>query len=42
MESLEAFARAAMHPAYRPLEDIHHTPGNVSSFGDFVIRPPKS
>lgn len=42
MELLEAFARAAMHPAYRPLEDIHHTPGNVSSFGDFVIRPPKS
>jgi len=40
--SLEAFARAAMHPAYNALEDIHHTPGIVNGFGAFVIRPPKS
>ena len=42
MEALEAFARAALHPAYNPLEDIHHTPRNVDGFGEFVIRPPRS
>ena len=36
--SLEAAARAAINP----LEDYTYTPETMSSFGDFVIRPPKS
>jgi cell cycle sensor histidine kinase DivJ len=42
VEQLEAFARAALHPAYNPLEDIRHTPDIVNGFGEFVIRPPRS
>ncbi len=42
VQSLEAFARAAVHPLHNPLEDIRYTPDEMSHFGDFVIRPPKS
>lgn len=44
VQSLEAFVRAAQNATlnHNPLEDIHHTPEGLSSFSDFVIRPPKS
>ena len=37
-QSLDAFTKSALNP----LQDINHTPEAVSSFGAFVIRPPKS
>jgi len=37
-QSVEAAAKAAVNP----LEDYTYTPDTMSSFGDFVIRPPKS
>ena len=37
-QSIEAAAKAAINP----LEDYTYTPESMASFGDFVIRPPKS
>jgi cell cycle sensor histidine kinase DivJ len=37
-QSIEAAAKAAINP----LEDYTYTPETMATFGDFVIRPPKS
>ncbi|MDV6331877.1 HAMP domain-containing sensor histidine kinase [Asticcacaulis sp. 201] len=42
VQSLEAFARAALNPLHNPLEDITQVPESLNQFSDFVIRPPKS